>query len=121
MKNFRELRVWEKSHEFVLALYSCTRQFPSEERYGLTSQIRRAAVSVPSNIAEGCGRSGDNELARFCDIAMGSASETEYQLLLAKDLGYLDHQTYQTLESQLISVRRMLNSFIRTLRNQKSD
>ena len=119
MKDFRELRVWEKSHEFVLELYPCTRQFPSEERYGLTSQIRRAAVSIPSNLAEGCGRNGDIELARFCDIAMGSASETEYQLLLAKDLGYLDEETHQILESQLTSVRRMLNSFIRTIRSKK--
>jgi len=117
MKNFRDLKVWERAHAFVLRLYRSTKAFPREEIYGLTSQIRRAAVSVPSNIAEGCGRSGDTELARFCQIAMGSASETEYQLLLARDLEYLEIDEYQELDQQLGKVKRMLNRFIQTLRN----
>ncbi len=77
MKDFKQLRFWHKAHDFVLELYKATNTFPKEELYGLTSQIRRASVSIPSNIAEGCGRSGDAELARFCIIAMGSASEVE--------------------------------------------
>jgi len=119
MKRFQDLRVWEAAHTFVLCLYKKTSSFPIHERYGLTSQIRRAAVSVPSNIAEGCGRNGDVELARFCDIAMGSASEAEYQLILARDLGYLSSEEFDGLETKLVSVRRMLNSFIQTLRRKK--
>ncbi len=116
MKNFRDLKVWERAHTFVLKLYRSTSAFPREEVYGLTSQIRRAALSVPSNIAEGCGRQGDPELARFCQIAMGSASEAECQLLLAHDLGYLELQEYQELNQQLSEVKRMLNGLIQKLR-----
>ena len=86
MKDFRNLKVWEKAHQLALALYPITASFPRQEAYGLASQIRRAASSIPSNIAEGCGREGDPELARFCIIARGSATELEYQLLLARDL-----------------------------------
>src|SRR5437762_14378337 len=86
MKDFRKLQVWEKAHQLALALYQVTASFPRDETYGLVSQIRRAAASIPSNIAEGCGRDGDPELSRFCTIARGSASELEYQLLLARDL-----------------------------------
>lgn len=90
--------------------------FPKEELYGLTSQVRRSSVSVPSNIAEGCGRSGDAELARFLDISMGSASEVEYQLLLAHDLGFLHNRVYEPLAEAVVEVKRMLGSFIGTLR-----
>ena len=86
MKDFRKLKVWERAHQFVLAVYQTTPSFPRDETYGLTRQIRRAASSIPSNIAEGCGRDGDAESARFCLIARGSASELEYQILLAHDL-----------------------------------
>ena|SRR5215467_5979134 len=89
MQNFRNLRVWGKAHDLTLRIYEVTRSFPREETYGLTSQIRRSAASIASNIAEGCGRTGKAELRRFLEIAMGSASEVEYQLLLAEDLGYL--------------------------------
>jgi four helix bundle protein len=115
MKDFRQLQVWQKAHKFVLELYGQTASFPREEQYGLTSQIRRAAMSIPSNIAEGCGRDGDAELARFCRIAMGSASEVEYQLLLANDLNFIDDRKYAQLTGQLIEVRKMLNSFIQRL------
>jgi four helix bundle protein len=116
MKNFRDLKVWQRAHDFVLRLYRSTNAFPRDEVYGLTSQIRRAALSVPSNIAEGCGRQGDPELARFCQIAMGSASEAEYQLLLAHDLGYLEAQEYQELDERLSEVKRMLNGLIQKLK-----
>ena len=85
MRDFRELKVWEKSHQLALEVYSATTKFPKEELYGLTSQVRRSAVSIPANISEGCGRDSPAELLRFCRIAMGSASELEYELLLAHD------------------------------------
>ena len=82
MRDFRSLKVWEKSHRLTLAVYQATMNFPREERYSLTQQIRRASVSIASNIAEGCGRKGAADFARFLQIAMGSASELEYQFLL---------------------------------------
>jgi four helix bundle protein len=108
MKDFRQLRVWEKSHELALAIYHITASFPREETYGLSSQIRRAASSIPSNIAEGCGRDGDAELARFCIIARGSASELEYQLLLGRDLNMIQPSAYETLSQQTVEIKRML-------------
>ena len=90
MKNFKELNVWLKAHQLVLAVYQVTKSFPSDELFGLTSQMRRAAASIPANIAEGCGRSSDAEFARFLYISFGSASELEYHILLAHDLGMLN-------------------------------
>ena len=116
MKDFRQLRVWEKAHQLTLTVYRITKAFPSDERYGLTSQIRRASVSVPSNIAEGCGRSSDAELARFMEIAMGSASEVEYQILLARDLGYVAGTEYGDIYGRVCEVKRMLTSFIQKLK-----
>lgn len=89
MRDFKELLVWQKAHRFVLDIYQDSHGFPSDERFGLTAQLRRAAVSIASNIAEGSGREGDREFARYLSIAAGSASEAEYQVLLARDLGYL--------------------------------
>ena len=89
MRDFKDLKVWERSHRPVLAVHDATGTFPREETYGLTAQLRRCSASIPANIAEGCGRSGEAELARFMLIAMGSASELEYHLLLLRDLGYL--------------------------------
>lgn len=116
MRDFRQLKVWEKSHRLTLGVYKATATFPRPELYGLTSQIRRACVSVPANIAEGCGRSGEAELARFLDIAMGSASELEYHLILAHDLGLLDTSERNRLVGEVIEVKRMPTSFIRRLR-----
>jgi four helix bundle protein len=87
--------------------------------YGLTSQIRRAAASIPSNIAEGCGRDGDAELSRYLRIAVGSSSELEYQLLLARDLSYLQENTYVRLAGELIEIRKMLNAFIQRLKTNR--
>jgi four helix bundle protein len=116
MKDYRNLQVWAKAHQLTLAVYQATKIFPKDELYGMTSQIRRAAVSIPANIAEGCGKEGDAELGRYCQIAMGSASELDYHLLLAHDLEILDNTVYQTLNQQLTEIRRMLNAFIQKLK-----
>jgi four helix bundle protein len=116
MKDFRQLKVWEKSHQLALAIYKATKAFPKEELYGLTSQIRRASMSIPTNIAEGCGRNTDREFARFLQIAMGSASETEYQLILARDLDFLPNDSYEQLHNEVEEIKRMLASLLKTLR-----
>ena len=117
MKDFRELRVWQKAHELALAVYQITVSLPREELFGLTSQIRRACSSIPANLAEGCGRSGDAELARFCSIAMGSASELEYHLLLARDLKLIRAKDYQELATSTVEVKRMLTALIQKLKS----
>lgn len=116
MQDFRNLKVWEKAHALTLAVYRETRDFPTDERFGLTSQLRRSCSSVPANLAEGCARAGDVEFARFVNISLGSASETDYHLLLSRDLEYLDSSKYDKLYDQVSEVKRMLNSFERTLR-----
>jgi len=116
LKDYKQLAVWRKAHLLTLAVYKATTNFPKDELYGLTSQTRRAASSIPANLAEGCGRDGDPELARFSVIAMGSASELEYHLLLAHDLNFLDDSTYNNLNNDLNEVRRMLNVFIQRLK-----
>src|SRR5687768_9393816 len=108
MKDFRDLKVWEKSHQAVLEIYRLTRQFPKDELYGVTSQIRRAAVSVPTIIAEGCGRGSDPDFARFLQMAMGSASEVDYLTLLCRDLEYLNDEDYGPLSAAVSEVKRML-------------
>jgi len=115
VRDFRELKVWQKAHQCTLEVYKHTANFPVVERFGLTAQLRKAAVSVPSNIAEGCGRQGERELARFLSIAGGSASEVEYQILLARDLAYLKDEVHQQLDIRINEVKRMLNSFINKL------
>ena len=116
MRNFRDLEVWNRSHRLTLDLYRVTGTFPNDERFGLTSQIRRAAASIPTNLSEGCGRRGDGEMARFVQIAMGSASELDYLLLLSTDLNYLHEQEYEKLVSELNRVRRMLTGLYKTLK-----
>jgi four helix bundle protein len=118
MQDFRNLEVWRKSHELTVRVYASTRSFPREEVYGLTSQLRRAAASVPTNIAEGCGRSSVGDYTRFLQIAMGSASELEYHLLLARDLAFLESTTHKELDARTVEVKRMLASMIASL-NQK--
>lgn len=112
MQDFRQLNVWEKSHQLTLAIYRATQSFPSGERFGLTSQLRRAAASIPSNIAESCGRGGGLDFARFLHVACGSASEGEYQLMLAGDLGLLSDGVRQELTQQVIEIKRMLTALI---------
>ncbi len=116
MKDFRKLQVWERSHELTLAIYAVTKVFPKEELFGLTSQFRRSVSSIPTNIAEGCGRGSDADFSRFLQIAFGSACEAEYQLQLAIDLNYIDRETYLRLNEDLLSIKRMLASFLSKLK-----
>ena len=115
MQDFRQLQVWQKAHALTLSIYRATSKFPAEERYGLVSQMRRSASSIPTNLAEGCGREGRRELARYVEIARGSASELEYQLLLARDLDFLPNPEYQSLDDSLTEVQKMLVSFRQSL------
>ena len=115
MRDFRRLKVWEKAHGLSLAIYKATATFPQQELFGLTSQLRRAAVSIPANIAERCGRSGEPELARFLRIELGSASELEYHIILSTDLCYLNKSVSQQLFKQVTDVKRMLTSLIHKL------
>ena len=116
MQNFRNLKVWGKSHALTLDVYKSTKTFPREEIYGLTSQTRRAAISIGANIAEGTCRSGDADFARFLQMAAGSASELEYHLLLARDLELLRALEYKRLSDAAVEVKRMLASLMQKLR-----
>jgi len=115
MKGFRNLEVWGKAHQLTLNVYRTTKNFPREERFGLTSQMRRSAASIPANIAEGCGRTGNAEFHRFLQMAMGSASELEYHLLLSRDLEYVDGDKHTTLNDETVRVKRMLASLLRKI------
>ena len=116
MQNFRNLKVWQKAHMLTLDVYKATKTFPREEIYGLTSQIRRASVSIAANIAEGTCRNGDADFGRFLQMAAGSASEVEYHLLLAHDLDLLKTADCQRLSSEVVEVKRMLSSLLVKLR-----
>ncbi len=116
MKDFRDLKVWRRSHNLTLRIYKVTSSFPREERYGLISQIRRSSSSIPTNIAEGCGRSRDTELARFVEIAIGSASELEYQILLGSDLALISRAESESLMTEAVEIKRMLISFFKKLK-----
>ncbi len=117
MKDFHNLKVWERAHALTLAIYKVTGSFPNNELYGLTSQIRRSSSSIPTNIAEGCGRDSQAEMVHFFLIAMGSSSELDYQLILAHDLQYLKDNEYVELSRELSEVRRMLNAYIQKLKS----
>jgi len=115
VKDFHELKVWQKAHQLTLAVYQITAAFPREELYGLTSQLRRSASSIPATLAEGCGRNGDAEFARFCSIALGSASELEYHLLLARDLKLIQPKDYEQLDGRATELKRMLTALLQKL------
>jgi four helix bundle protein len=112
VSNYESLEVWKRAHQLTLDVYRITQSFPSSELYGLTSQLRRAAASIPANLAEGSGRGSDRELTRYCRIAAGSSSELEYHLLLASELGYVDSEDHIRLTQEVKGVRRMLMSLI---------
>ena len=117
MKNFKELIVWKKAHENALLIYNSTKGFPKEEQFGIISQIRRAAVSVPTNIAEGCGKFTQKDFANFLQIAFGSAQEVEYLLLLSYELEYLNKEEYQKTDSLINEVKAMLISLLKKVRS----
>jgi four helix bundle protein len=121
MKDFRTLKVWDRAHELVLSVYRITRAFPKEELYGVTNQMRRAAASIAANIAEGCGRSGNGEFHRFLNIAMGSAVELEYFLLLCRDLALIPMESYPSAEAKVMEVQRMLGSLLRKVESARHD
>lgn len=118
MQDYRKLNVWELAHELVLDVYRVTADFPANEKFGLTNQIRRAAVSIPSNIVEGSARSSNADFSRFVSISMGSAAEVEYQLYLAYELKFVDEESYHNLASKLEKLRRMLNAFNQKLKTK---
>tara|TARA_R110002124_G_scaffold120157_1_gene278009 strand:+ start:5560 stop:5916 length:357 start_codon:yes stop_codon:yes gene_type:complete len=115
MKDFRDLKVWEKSHKVALNVYRLTKPFPKEEIYGLVSQMRRSASSVPTNIAEGCGRGSDSQFGYFLNIALGSASELEYQVILSTDLEYLSVENSKKILMELTEVKKMLIKLYKTV------
>ncbi|MFY9911038.1 MAG: four helix bundle protein [Candidatus Sulfotelmatobacter sp.] len=116
MRNYRDLRVWDQAHQLTLDVYKATQSFPKEERFGLTSQVRRASASIAANLAEGCGRRSDGEMGRFVLIAMGSGSELSYHLLLAHDLGFLSAEQYADLNPRADRIMKMLSALSGKLR-----
>ena len=116
MKNYRELEVWERSHKLTLALYRVTKSFPKDELFGLASQLRRACSSIPANLAEGCGRDSDADFKRFVVIAHGSASEVDYYLLLASELGLLMNADQISFGDEIAQIKRMLGALARKLK-----
>ena len=116
MRDFRKLNVWHEAHSLTLEVYKASKIFPKDETYGLTSQMRRAWSSIPANIAEGCGREGEAEFKRFLQIAQGSASELEYHLLLARDLGFLNDENFESLNKHTGQIGRMLTTLLKKLK-----
>jgi four helix bundle protein len=121
LKSYKDLKVWQKAYQICIMIYKITKHFPNEERYGLTSQIRRAAVSVPSNIAEGYGRKTTLEYVQALYIAYGSHCELETQIMLSNDLGYIESDVSQDLQQEIGEVERMLKALIKSLRNKHSN
>jgi four helix bundle protein len=115
MGDFKKLEVWQHAHGIVCEIYRVTAGFPKTEAYGLTSQLRRSAASVPANLAEGCGRKGDAELSRYVRISLGSATELEYHLLLSRDIGLLTPSTFESLSAEVLRMQGMLAGLHRTL------
>jgi len=119
MSDYKKLKVWEDAHQFTIDIYNITQKFPNNEQYGLTSQIRRSASSIPTNIVEGCGQLDNGNLIRFLGIAKGSAFEVEYQLLLAKDLKYINEKDYDELNEKIQKMISMLTNLIKSLRSKR--
>lgn len=111
MRDYKNLIVWEKSHKVALDIYNLTKTFPKEELYGITSQLRRASISVPTNIVEGCGRQTEKDFSRFLSIAAGSASETEYLIILSTELKFITKSIADPLIIEINEIKKMLNAF----------
>lgn len=120
MRDHRKLRAFELADALVLTIYQATRDFPREEQYGLTSQLRRAAVSIASNIVEGCARNSEADFLHFLDMAYGSAREVEYQVSLVHRLDYITDESFQSLQTACEETGKVLNGLIRSLRKRKS-
>lgn len=118
MQNYRKLQVWQIAHGMTLAIYRASKEFPRDEQFGLTSQVRRSSSSIEANLAESSGRGSDSDFARFVQIAIGSACETDCHLLLARDLGYLSDEQHKLLEDKAESVRRMLIALLKSLNSR---
>lgn len=118
MHNFKELKVWQESMGFAKVIFVITQPFPNEEKFGLVTQMRRCAVSIPSNIAEGSGRSSDKEFSHFLDIALGSSYELETQILLSFDFGFITHENLQNLLVTISTIQRMLNGLREKIRSK---
>ncbi|WP_299363992.1 four helix bundle protein [Winogradskyella sp.] len=108
MRDFKKYDIWELSHAFALKIYEVSQSFPKEEIYGVISQIRRASSSIPTNISEGCGRTSDTEFNRFLTIALGSACEAEYLIILSKDLNYIDSESFMKLNEEINTIKRKI-------------
>lgn len=119
--SFKQLRVWQEAHSFVLEVYRATNSFPNEEKFGLTSQFRRAAFSIPANIAEGYKRLGKAEKLRFFNISQGSLEECRYYIILSHDLGYVDEQAYELLNSKIGSTSYLLNNYCKRISDNKNE
>jgi four helix bundle protein len=117
MQNYKDLKVWEKAHSFTLKVYEATKSFPKEELYSLTNQLRRSASSIPANIAEGSGKNSQLEFGHFLNIALGSANETEYYLILSKDLTYLNAEDFDILSKMINEIKAMLIALIAKVRS----
>ena len=115
MRDFSKLTIWQRRHQLTLRIYELTQSFPKNELYGITSQIRRASLSIPTNIAKGCGRSSEKELARFLTIAVGSLSEVQYLLILSSDLKFISKDDFDALNKVVVEIRKMLYSYHRKL------
>ena len=120
MRDFHKLIIWQRSHQLTLTIYRISKSFPKEEIFGLTSQMRRAVSSIPTNIAEGCGRTSNKDFAHFLQIAIGSATEVEYQLLLAHDINYINDDDYQALTDETVVVRKMIIKYQSELKSSSS-
>ena len=116
MQDFTQLKIWQKAHSFTVNIYKKTAGFPSEEKFGLTSQMRRASVSIESNIAEGCGRNGDREFSRFIDLAQGSAYEVRCQIFIARDLDFISADESSLLLNKISEISRMMIAFQKKLK-----
>jgi len=117
MQNYQDLKVWQKSHQFVLSVYQLTNDFPKNEIFGLTYQMRRATVSISANLAEGCGKNSTLDIANYFQISLGSLHETEYYLLLSKDLHYISIEIFEKRNSEIREIKAMLISLIKRVRN----
>ena len=120
MQDYKKLEVWSKAHELVKVIYAETTSFPKEELFGIVSQVRRAVVSIPTNIAEGAGKSSNADFGRYLQIAFGSANETEYLVLLSFELGYIENEKYENINFKIVEVKKMISGLLKTVKSKNS-